>query len=163
MLWLTLWDLKIPCCLTLLINSAGTLNCPSIIRPDDENFLSKPSSVSKTFELFRLAFVRTSQQHGRTPLSVRQEKDFVPKHRYGKTAATVQTMCVPIRTLSFIRQVGHTKFNRPDVSLHGPDTQASYMEIACISSTVRTSAFMVQTLKALIWKLRAAKVQSSEH
>lgn len=28
----------------------------------------------------------------------------------------------------------HTKFNRPDVSLHGPDDQASYMEIACTSS-----------------------------
>jgi hypothetical protein len=49
--------------------------------------------------------------------------------------------------------------SRLDVSLHGPDAQASYMEIACISSTVRTSAFMVRTLKALIWKLRAAKVQ----
>jgi hypothetical protein len=25
-----------------------------------------------------------------------KEKDFVPKHRYGKTATTVRTMCVPI-------------------------------------------------------------------
>jgi hypothetical protein len=70
-------------------------------------------------------------------------------------------MCAPFRTLSFIRQVMHTKFNRPDVSLHGPDVQASYMEIACISSIVRMLAFMVRTLKALIWKLRAAKVQPS--
>jgi len=33
--------------------------------------------------------------------------------------------------MSSIRQVVHTKFNRPDVSLHGLDDQASYMEIAC--------------------------------
>jgi hypothetical protein len=84
--------------------------------------------------------------------------DFFPKHRYGKTTATVRTMCVLIRTLSFIRQVMHTKFNPLDASLHGPDAQASYIEIACISLTVRTSAFMVRTLQALIWKLRAAKV-----
>jgi hypothetical protein len=67
-------------------------------------------------------------------------------------------MCVLVRTLSFIRQVMHTKFNSPDASLHGPDAQASYIEIASISLTVRTSAFMVRTLQALIWKLRAAKV-----
>jgi hypothetical protein len=45
----------------------------------------------------------------------------------------------------------HTKFNRPDVSLHGPDDQASYMEIACTSSTVRTLAFKVRMLQALFW------------
>jgi hypothetical protein len=68
-------------------------------------------------------------------------KDFFPKHKYGKTATTVQTMSVLVWMLSFIRQVMHTKFNCPDVSLHGSDAQALYMEIACISSTVRTSAF----------------------
>jgi hypothetical protein len=65
------------------------------------------------------------------------------RHSYGKTAATV-------RTMSSIRQVVHSKFNRPDISLHGPDDQASYMEIACTSSTVRTSAFRVRTLQSLI-------------
>jgi hypothetical protein len=60
------------------------------------------------------------------------------RHSYGKTAATV-------RTMSSIRQVVHSKFNRPDVSLHGPDDQGSYMEIACTSSTVRTLAFKVRT------------------
>jgi len=60
-----------------------------------------------------------------------REKDFVPKHRYRKTTATVltmcvpvQTMCVPARTLSLIRQVMHTKFNRPNNSIHGLDAQA---------------------------------------
>jgi len=66
-----------------------------------------------------------------------KEKDFIPKHRYGKTAATVWMMCVLVRMLSLIRQVVHTKFNRPDISLHGLDAQA------------------------LVWKLRAAEVQSS--
>jgi hypothetical protein len=83
------------------------------------------------------------------------------RHIYGKTAATVQTMCDLVRTMSSIRQDVHTKFNRPDVSLHGPDDQASFIEIACTSSTVRTSAFRVWTLQALLWKLRAAEVQPS--
>jgi len=65
------------------------------------------------------------------------------RHSYGKMVATVRTMCDPVRTMFYIRQDVHTKFNRPDVSLHGPDDQASYMEIACTSSTVRTSAFRV--------------------
>jgi len=71
------------------------------------------------------------------------------KHSYRKTAATVWTMCFPVQTLSFVRQVVYSKFNRPDVSFHGPDAQASYMEIACISSTVQMTAFMVRTLQSL--------------
>jgi hypothetical protein len=43
---------------------------------------------------------------------------------------------VPVRTLSLIRQVVQKTFNRPDVSLHCPDTQT------------------------LLWKLFAAEVQS---
>jgi hypothetical protein len=72
------------------------------------------------------------------------------KHRYGKTATTVQTMCVPVQTRSFIRQVVHSKSKRLDVSLHGPDAQASYMKIACIRSTIRTTDVMVCTRQALI-------------
>jgi len=47
------------------------------------------------------------------------------RHSYGKTAATVWTMCDPIRTRFSIRQDVHTKFNRPDIRLHGSDDQAS--------------------------------------
>jgi hypothetical protein len=65
------------------------------------------------------------------------------RHSYGKTDATV-------RKMFSIRQDVHTKFNRPDGNLHGPDDQASYMEIACTSSIVRTSPFMVRTLQSLI-------------
>jgi hypothetical protein len=63
---------------------------------------------------------------------------------------TSRTMCDPVQKMFSIRQVVHAKFNRPDVSLHGND-QASYMEIACTSSIVRTLAFRVRTLKALLW------------
>jgi len=73
------------------------------------------------------------------------------RHSYGKTTAIVRTMCDPVLRMFSIRQDVHTKFNRPDVSLHGPDDQASYMEIMCTSSTVRTSAFRVRTLNALLW------------
>jgi hypothetical protein len=80
--------------------------------------------------------------------------DLFPKHRYGKIPATVRTMCIPVWTCSSIRQVAYSKFRRPDDSLHGPDAQTTYMEIACIRSTVWTR-------KALLWKLRAAKVRPS--
>jgi hypothetical protein len=72
------------------------------------------------------------------------------RHSYGKTATTVRTMCDPVRTMFSIRQDVHTKFNHPDVNLHGPDDQASYMEIAYTSSTIRTSPFRFRTLQSLI-------------
>jgi hypothetical protein len=73
------------------------------------------------------------------------------RHIYGKTAATVRTMCNPVWTIFSIRQDVHTKFNRPDDNLHGPNDQASYMEIACTSSTVRTSPLWSGRSKALLW------------
>jgi hypothetical protein len=87
--------------------------------------------------------------------------DFFPKHRYGKTAATFRTMWIPVRTRSSIRQVEHSKFRRPGNSPHGLDARATHMKIACIRSTVRTTCSLVWTRKALIWKLRVAKVRPS--
>jgi hypothetical protein len=87
--------------------------------------------------------------------------DFFPNHRYGKIAATVRTMWIPVRRRSSIRQVVHSKFRRPDDCLHGLDARASYMEIACIKFTVLTTDVMVWTLQDLICKLRRAKVQPS--
>jgi len=60
------------------------------------------------------------------------------RHSYGKTAATIRTMCDPVRTMSSIRQVVHSKF------------------------IVQTLVFMVRTIKLQIWKLRAL-VQPSRH
>jgi hypothetical protein len=71
-------------------------------------------------------------------------------------------MWIPIRSRSSRRQVTHSKFRRPNTSLHGPDTRATYMEIACIRSTIRTTIPLVQTREALKWKLRTAKVRPSE-
>jgi hypothetical protein len=92
--------------------------------------------VSRSFELFQLVSVWMLKQHVRMPLSVRSA---MGKHRYGKTVATVRTMWIPVRKHSFIRQVMHSKSKRPDVTLHGTDAQASYIEIACIRSTIRTA------------------------
>jgi len=51
----------------------------SIIRLDDKNFWSRPSSMSSSFELLQLASIRTFQQHDRTPLSVRLAMGFLSK------------------------------------------------------------------------------------
>jgi len=118
--------------------------------------------VSRSLELLSLhPFGRFSSTSERRP-TFDQLWDFFPKHRYGKTAATVWTMWIPVRMHSSIRRVVHSKSRRPDVSPHGPNTRASYMEIACIRSTVRTIDTMVQTRKSLIWKLHAAKVRPSK-
>jgi hypothetical protein len=87
--------------------------------------------------------------------------DFFSKHRYGKTAATVRTMWILVRMHSFISQVEHSKFRCLDDSLHGPNTRALDMEIACIRFITRTKDVIVRTRQALIWKLRAAKRRSS--
>lgn len=58
-------------------------------------------------------------------------------------------MAATVRTMFSTRQDVHTKFNRPDGNLHTSDDQASYMKIACTSSTVRPSPFMVRTLQSL--------------
>jgi hypothetical protein len=58
--------------------------------------------------------------------------DFLPKHRYGKIAATIRRMWIPVQTRSSIRQVAHSKSRRPNASLHGSNARATYKEIACI-------------------------------
>jgi hypothetical protein len=56
----------------LCISPDDVVFCPdthlsSIIRSDDENFSSGLQSVSRSFELFQVASVRTFQQHVWTP------------------------------------------------------------------------------------------------
>jgi hypothetical protein len=58
---------------------SGRESVQSIFRPDNENFLSVPSSVSRSFELLQLASVWTFQQHVQTILSVRQTMRFLSK------------------------------------------------------------------------------------
>jgi len=71
-------------------------------------------------------FSSTSEQHS----VFDQLWDFFPKHRYGKIAATVRTMWIPVRKRSSIRQVVHSKFRRPNDSIHGPD--ANYIYGNCV-------------------------------
>jgi hypothetical protein len=82
------------------------------------------------------------------------------RHSYGKTAATVWTMCDPIRTMSSIRQERAYQvqpsgrqpswsrrssfiygscmhqFNRPDIILQGPDAPSLIMVISCSRSAI---------------------------
>jgi hypothetical protein len=120
-----------------------TLNYPSIIRPDLP-LCQKASTGSSLHPSGCLS----STSRGRSVVD--QQWDFFLKHRYVKTTATVQTMRIPVRTRSFIRQVMHSKFNHPNNIIHCPDAQASYMEIPCIRPIVRTIAIMVWTHQALI-------------
>jgi hypothetical protein len=108
-----------------------------------------------------------------------RNKVFASRHSYGKTAATIRTMCDPVRTMSSIRQerayqvqpsgrqpswsgrssfiYGNCvhQFNRPDVSLHGPDAPSLIMVISCSrSATVRTLG-QHHPDAALLWKLSA--------
>jgi len=101
------------------------------------------------------------------------------RHSYGKTTATVRTMCDPVRTMSYIRQErayqvqpsgrqpslsGRSsfiyencmhQFNRPDISLQGPDAPSLIMVISYSrSATVRTLG-QHRPDSALLWKLSA--------
>jgi len=60
-----------------------------------------------------------------------QLQDFFPKHRYGKIAANIQTMLIPGRTFSSIRQVAHSKFRRPDDIIQW-SRRASYLYGNCV-------------------------------
>jgi hypothetical protein len=148
----------------------------SNIRLDDEIFLSGRTSMSRSFETIQ-GCIRPDVMANRpnafqslrrsqcSRTSVRTTWLYRPnaiqcltsirvsdsRHSYGKTAATVRTMCDTVRMMFSITQDVHTKFNRPDGSLHGPNDQASYMDIVCTSSTVRTLAFKVRMLQALLW------------
>jgi hypothetical protein len=57
----------------------GRPTVQSIIRPNDENFPSEPSSMSRSFKLFQLASVQMFQHHVRTTLSVRPAMGFLSK------------------------------------------------------------------------------------
>jgi hypothetical protein len=99
------------------------------------------------------------------------------RHSYGKTAATVRTMCDPVRTMSSIRQecayqvqpsgrqpswsgrssfiYGNCvyQFNRSDVSLQGPDAPSLIMVISCSRSAIIRTIGKHRPDVALLWKL----------
>jgi len=101
------------------------------------------------------------------------------RHSYGKTTASVRTMCDPVRTMSTIRQerayhvqpsgrqpswFGRSsfiygncvhQFNRPDVSLQGPDAPSLIMVISCSRSLTVQTLGQHRPDAALLWKLSA--------
>jgi hypothetical protein len=91
-----------------------------------------------------------------------QASRFLSKYRYGKIAATVRMMWIPVWTRSSIRQVSQFKSRCQDDSQHGPDARASDTEIDCIRLTARMPILLVRTRGASIWKLLAADVRPSE-
>jgi hypothetical protein len=101
------------------------------------------------------------------------------RHSYGKMAPTVRTMCDPVWTMSSIRQErpyqvqpserqpswsGRScfiygnwvhQFNRPDVSLQGPDAPSLIMVISCSRSVTVWTLGQHRPDAALLWKLSA--------
>jgi hypothetical protein len=109
----------------------------STIRPDDENFSFGPSSMSRSFELFQLAFVQTSQQHVQMPFNVRSAMRFLSKTQIWEDSGKVQ----PFRRQS--------SWSRHSSFIYGNCVH----QINCSEKDV-----MNLTHQALIWKLGAAKV-----
>jgi len=123
-------------------------NCQSIIRPEDENFPSGPSSVLRRFELLLVASVQTSQQHGRTPFSVQHGKGFCSKRQIWEDSCNRQddvcsrpdTILDKVNRAYKVQQSGRQSPWSGCTSLN--------METMCHrSSTVRTSVSIVRTLK----------------
>jgi len=128
--------------------------CPfvqSIIRPDDENFLSGPSPVSKSFKLLKLVSVQTFQQHIRTTLSARQASGFLSKtqlweDRCNRPDALIHKASIVFKSQTSERQSAWSRpacirygncmhqINRPDDHPPGPDVRSPYMEITCSGS-----------------------------
>jgi hypothetical protein len=119
------------------------------------------------------AFVRTTWLYRPNAIKcLTRNRVSASRHNYGKTAATVWTMCDPVRTMSSIRQerayqvqpsgrssfiYGNCvhQFNRQDVSLQGPDAPSLIMVISCSrSATVRTLG-QHRLDAAFLWKLSA--------
>jgi hypothetical protein len=133
----------------------GRPTIQSIIRPDDENFPSRPSYVSRSFELFQLASVRTFQQHVRMTLNVRLAMGFLSKTQIwedccnrpddvdSRPDALIHNANCAFKIQTSGRQhswSGHASYiygncvhqiNRPDNHSLGPDVRSLNMEIAC--------------------------------
>jgi hypothetical protein len=120
--------------------------------------------VSRSFKLFQLAFVRTSQQHVWMPLSVRLAMGFLSKtqiwedscnhsddvdscpdaliHKASRAFKIKTSGCQSSWSgcLSFIYENCVHQINRPDDKSYGPDSSNLDMEIACnYSATIRTT------------------------
>jgi hypothetical protein len=112
---------------------------PSIIHPDYVVFRPDPplyreASVSACIRPDDSAACPDAFQYS-------NKLQILSKIKYGKIAATVRTMWIPVRTRFSLRQESQFKFNRLDVCQDGPDACSTDMEIADSTSTVRTPAY----------------------
>jgi hypothetical protein len=124
---------------------SGRPSIQSIIRLDDENFSSGPSSVSRRFELLQLASVRTFQQHVQTTLSVRQASGFLFKTQLWEYCWN-RSDNMDSRPDALIHKASITfKSRHPDDGPHGSDVRASHMESTCIRSTIQMTILLVRT------------------
>jgi hypothetical protein len=115
-------------------HTVRTPDRPSIIRLNDVDFRPDPplyreASVPACIHSDVLAARPDASQYS-TKFQV------LSKFIYGKIAATVRTMWIPVRTRFSLRQESQFKFNRPDVCQHGPNARSTYMKIADSTSTV---------------------------
>jgi len=134
---------------------SGRTTIQSIIRPDDENFPSGPSSMSRSFELLQLASVQTFQQQVWTTLNVRPTMGFPSKTQIWEDCCNYPDN-VDSRPESLIHKTSHAfkiqrsgsypswsgrasylygncvhLINRPDEQSLGPDARSLDMEIVC--------------------------------
>jgi hypothetical protein len=93
--------------------------------PSRHRSVSRSSSEFEKIPVFHLDAIQ-----GLTSMRVSASR-----HSYGKKIATVWTMCDPVQTMFSIRQDVH-QFNRPDISLKGPDAPSLIMVITCSRNAV---------------------------
>jgi hypothetical protein len=110
----------------------------SNIGSDDMVISFELPSVSRSFKLFKVTFVRTSQQHVRTPFSVQKVKRFPSQKHMGRQLQLFGWHVYTVQTIFLIRQDVEKNCNCPDVRATSSGRQS------------------------LLWKLHAAEVQLSE-
>jgi hypothetical protein len=135
----------------------------SIIRLDDENFLSGLQSVSRSFELLSVVSVRTSQQLVRTPFSVRQVKGFPFQMHVWEDS------CNHPDDMVFCPNATSDKASCvEDVQPSGRQSPLSgcidlFMEIACSRSATVLTLGQHRPEVALFWKKNSANLKSRLH
>jgi hypothetical protein len=115
----------------------------SIIRLDNENFPSEPSSVSRSFELLQLASVWTFQQHVQMTLSVRPAMGFPSKTQLWEDCCN-RPDDVDSRPNALIHEVSIA------FKIQMSGRQSSWSRRTSIRSTVRTSIPLVRMRETLV-------------
>jgi hypothetical protein len=92
-------------------------------------FSSGHTSISKSFCFSLHPSGQLSNPSGRLSV-IDQDSDCLSKSKYGKIAATVQTMWIPVRTCYSSRQVRNSNSTVRMPVYHGPDARTTDMEIA---------------------------------